>query len=140
MPSLKLIASDLDAETEGRWFSDPWGSGLRFKLIRARGAKFGDRLSVLREEFLKDMREGKDIPDGEAERIIRDAFTFAVLLDWNVTDDDDKPIPYTPERGLEVMEDPAYSDLWDWLWTTSNEKSNYIKELQEAALKNSPAA
>jgi hypothetical protein len=136
MAKLSALQTDPAREADGVWVS--YALGMRFKIARLGTPAYQKRLAELRAPMLGAIRT-RTVDAAKAEDVLKECAAHDLLKDWeNVNDDEDKPIAYTPERGLEVFRDPRYRDVYQFVMDTAADAAIYRKELAESARGNSP--
>jgi len=93
------------------------------------------------EEAVRDLRmesQGKKLLTGElnsreALNIMAPAVARHIIVDWkNLADNDGNPIPYSPQKAMEILQDPESTDLYLWVMKQANDPSNFRKQQAEA--------
>lgn len=129
--------TDKTAENNGFWFELPTGEGPvpRFKLARmGETNKAYSKLLEKRFKMWRNVPEDK-IPTEASKKILLEVFTKTVLLDWeNVTDVNDKEIPFSEENAVKILKD--LPDLYSILLEQARAGANFKKAELEAASKN----
>ena len=126
MVKLSSIATATQA-----WVTHP--SGMMFLVERSDNPDFQRAVrDVMRAEPGKSLTEIEDINEK-----LMPAFTKYILIDWkNVDDDNGNPIPYTSEKGMEILNSREFLDLSRWLDNETQTVSHFKKEADKAAEKN----
>ena len=61
-----------------------------------------------------------------------------MLLGWTgLCDDNGKDIPYSREKAIELLRDPALNDLYDWILAMSANADAFRVDLEEEVVGNS---
>lgn len=122
MLDLDSFAVDPKMATEGVWA--PYYGG-QFLIARP-GPEYQARLMELYMEN-KDLI-GKGTPEGKAKdlEISKIAIGEKVLIGWkDICDKKKKVIPYTKERSVELMLNPAFYELQQFIENFSNIRENF---------------
>lgn len=128
---IRKLRIDVDAAKNGVWF--PYEGNVRFKVARAGNAhNLAFRAAKVREL-------GAKIDDEEVvRRLDVEATAKTILMDWDGVDGEDgKPIPYTYEKGIEFLSDPAYDDVFRAVQSMSMRFFSFREENVRAAMGNS---
>jgi hypothetical protein len=135
MAKLSAVQTDPALEAGGVWVH--YTLGIRLKIARLGNPAYQKRLTELRQPMLSAIRT-RTVDAAKADDVLKQCAAEELLKGWeNVTDDDDKPIEYSPERGLDVFRDPRYRDLYEFVMATAADAAIYRKELAEGARGNS---
>ena len=59
-----------------------------------------------------------------------------VILDWKNLTENGKDIKYSEQRALEMLQDEAFKDFFDWVIQVSSDAENYHNQLFEESEKN----
>lgn len=128
--TLDRFRLDQQLSSEGTWVD--FQGGVRFKIARA-GAP--ESSVVLRELSLRHLSETSPKTTEALQRVInREWAAKALLRDWDgVFDKDGKPMPYTPDRGVEVFNDPELGHLYDFVIRVAHESSFFrVRRIEES--------
>lgn len=130
---LSAFKTDSAKETAGVWF--PVGAGLEVLVARMRNAKHRERLRELMRPHLQRVRRGQ-MDLALVEKLNTQAMGETVLLDWkNLQDDDDKPIPYSKEKAVEIL--GKVLEFADMVSEFASDIENYREEVRADAEGNS---
>lgn len=116
---LQDVVIDSILVEQGEWVENIADMGdLRLK-VRGLGNADWRRLSAkLSAAVPRDKKRGGVVDSDEQDKIIATCLRDTCLLDWaNLTDQDDKPIPYSKAKAGELLNDPdmrrfAAATLW----------------------------
>lgn len=98
---ISQFATNAQKEKEGAWVDA--GGGLRLKIARLGNSDYEEHLRKLSKPYSRQIRMNT-IENEVLETVIRKATAKYILLDWeNLTDDDDKPIPYSEAKAYELL-------------------------------------
>ncbi|MBS7532128.1 hypothetical protein KHC28_00415 [Ancylobacter sonchi] len=110
---LSSLKSGVKKSTIGAWVRDIPIDGMQDLALKVRGNRNidaqrmrGDLLAALPDD------ERKDLPAAKSEEIALTVLSEAVLVDWNLTDDDGEAIPFSPEAAREIMTDPDIGSVF----------------------------
>ncbi|MCS0501622.1 hypothetical protein [Ancylobacter mangrovi] len=108
---LSRIRKGVRNVTEGGWVDRIPIDALEGVAFRVRGARNPDAIK-LRADLIAalDEEQRKALPADTVEAIATEVMARAVLLDWNLTDEADAPIPFTPEAALDLLTDPEIGE------------------------------
>jgi hypothetical protein len=132
MVKLSAIKSDPELEREGVW--QDYELGIRVKVARMGNQAFDECVRKLSEPHLSGFRRNK-LPSEVLERITKQAVARHILLGWEGIDGEDgKPLPYSEETALEILNDPALADFYKFVLLAANEAELFRrKDMEEAA-------
>ena len=131
MAKLSSVKIDPDLETKGVWVA--FEGDMKFLIARAGNPAFQERMRKLREPIIDALRRRSADPE-KVEAMIQDAVAHHVLLDWeNVTDDEGKPIHYTPEVGIATFANPGYRDVYRFVMEVANDGALYRQRVTDDA-------
>lgn len=121
LSSLKL---DVDASENGAWFN--YHGDIEFKIARLGNKKYAlkyaSELNLAFEEF------GQQVPTHEYERMMSVALATCIT-DWKgIADDDDTPIEYSEAFAEEILLNPEYGDIKDFVALKANLRANFKKK------------
>lgn len=129
MPATKPIASffktSANLETEGIWID--YGDYGRFLVARAGGKNKAFR--NLMDQRLRPYRSALKmglVDDSVIEKITRESFAEAVVLDWELVDESNQPIPYSAEACSKLFEDCP--DLFEDVLNQAQTVANFVEE------------
>lgn len=124
----KRFSTDKGLSQQGVWIKIDLDDGekpMEFLLARLGRAnrKWANEASRVYRAHKRKIEAGLMSDEESIERSLR-VFCNTVLLDWReVTDEDGKPIVYTPDEGFELL--MTCDGLYDYLLEESQELSNY---------------
>ena len=138
MAKLSQIRSDTEKTSEGIWLE--FAVGIRLKVARLHNPAYSKYLTTLQKPYTRQIRAG--ILDADvAGELVRKAVARHILVGWeNIEDEQGKPIPYSAEKALEFLSDPALSEMYDFVLEVSASAELYRAELHEDSAKNLPSA
>ena len=121
--------------------------GFRVRMARAGGSNKRYQKAMERETRpLKRAIQAEALPEGQANELVRRVFAEAIILDWEVRQEDgtytqgiEGPdgdvIPFTKENVIATLEE--LPELFDELQSAAAKASNYREAVLEADAKNS---
>lgn len=126
---LKFTKTSRKKELEGTvvHFDDGMGNTLPLLIARSSGNPHYDAtLTKLMAPYKKKIAAGKDIGLSTAKEIITKVLAKDILLGWDETVllEDDKPVPYSEQKALELL--TADNDLRDFVIEQSEDQSNFL--------------
>lgn len=131
---LSELAQDIDLEEEGVDVELPCGATV--KVARLNNSKARARTDRLMARFRHLTRAGKDVPAKEQRRIVIEVIAHDVLKGWSLAEDG-KPVPYTPERAIEIMSDEKFRDFFDEVREAAQYRETFVRQEVEDGAKNS---
>lgn len=143
MARLNRIATDTDKASEGQWVEfcpaqDDDDKPLELKIARIGNPAYTQRLQELVRPHRRKVRMGFD---DDLEKFVKQAVAECCLVDWRgLFDDDGKPIKYSKAKSIEILTDPVYSDLLDFVMDVGGDAAVYRDEAIAAAVGNSPSS
>lgn len=112
-------------------------SGIQFKIARIPNPRFEEYLAGIKGAQGRKLREGT-LEFRESSKLNRDVVGRFVILDWkDMQDDDDKEIPYSKEKALEIVHDDRYYDLYLFLQEAARDLDTFRAEQEAESLGNS---
>lgn len=131
MPQLTKYRTDQRREEDGVWVD--FADGIEFLIARIGNPKYEEYLRKIGKPYRHQMRA--NIMDSrELEQLSKKAIARHILLDWkNVTDEDGNPLPYTPEEGERVFNDPALRDIYRFVVEVAVDREFFTKQDEEEA-------
>jgi len=131
MVKLSNLAVDSTASEEGVWAE--YEAGIEFKIARLGNPRYQQELARLIGRLSK--RGQRDWAGERLEKAQRPAVARHIIRDWrNVDDDDGNTIPYSPEKALEIISDPQYQPIYDWIMQVAQDEEEYrLSRVEEQA-------
>lgn len=131
MAKLSSIKSDPSKAEGGVWVD--YEAGIRLKVARMGNAAFEAFVRSKQRPKIRGFRAGK-ISDAEADALTREAVARHVLVGWeHIEDDKGNAIPYSPEKSIEFLADPALADLYQFVVLQASDAAAYKAEAEEDA-------
>jgi len=128
--------TDEKLEAEGNWLDV--GEGGFLKIARLGNKAYKTKLKQLREPFKAYTVRGQDIPDAEADDIVRRAMAETILVGWKgMEDEEGKPLNYSPEAAYKALS--GQKDLVELIMVFAADKDNFIHEMNSEVEKKSPS-
>jgi hypothetical protein len=131
----KQFATNVEKEMSGVWVD--LAEGVRLRIARWNNPQQVVRTLELQRPYWKQHnRRSPDIKK-QAE-ILTQVIAETVLVGWdNVTDDAGNAVPYSREKALEYLSDPAMHDFREFVVNEAQDQAKYRDEDLEDAAKNS---
>lgn len=126
---LEDIAIDPALAEAGTWMDFMGG---RF-LIARKGNSYKEAQIALYSEHRELIKSNTVEGNAKALEIERRLFAEFILLDWDVVDREQNPVPYTKELGYQMVCDPRYGELVDRIEMYSLVHKNYQQVEEEVA-------
>jgi hypothetical protein len=140
MARLSRIATDTDKASDGQWieFCPAQKEGdkpLELKVARMGNPSYNQRLQELVRPHRRKVRMGFD---EDLEGFVKIAVAECCLVDWRgMFDDDDKLIKYSKAKSVEILTDPIYVDLFDFVMEVAGDAAVYREAVTQDAAGNS---
>jgi len=140
MAKLSKIATDTDKASEGQWVEycpaiDKDEPALEFKIARLGNPAYNQRLQSLVRPHRRKVRAGFE---SELEPFVKQAVAECCLVDWRgMQTDDGKSIKYSKKTSLEILTDPRYSDVYDFILDFASDAAIYREMTIEDSAENS---
>lgn len=130
---ISKIKKDVAAVDAGVWVNKCFDD-LDVKVASIDSRKYTDALRVALKPYQRTLKNMSNEQFAEIQNKIAAKY---LLLDWrNLIGDDDQPIPYSPEKALELLNDPEMADFRELILNLSSESELFRKEaLAELATK-----
>ena len=132
----KLSQFRLDNETsvEGIWVK--FGAGIEIKIARMNNPEFVRHYDEISQPFLSQLRKRTAGRETTVD-LMRDAVAHCIIKDWkNMEDDSGKAIKYSPEKALEIINDPANVIFYDFVLDVAGSAHLFFEKQKEEAVKN----
>jgi hypothetical protein len=109
------LAVDADRQENGAWVDDiPDVQGLRLKVRGSNNADWRRLQAKLMDAVPRKKKIGGRIDPDEQDRVISSCLLNCCLLDWDgLEDDDGKPIPYSKQMAIKLLNEPEYRRFRD---------------------------
>jgi len=128
MTKLSDLRVDPALETEGVWVD--FAAGVRLRIARLANPRFQERIFALAHR--NGAAESEPTKE-ERDQQLRRAVAETVLVGWDqVEEEDGSPMPYSPERALEVLSDPGLRDLYEFVLRRAQDVELYRRRRLEA--------
>lgn len=134
MAKLNSLRIDAKKVSNGVWCK--YQDDIEFLIARKENPQFHEFMEEEIAPHLASIRAGTF--DKELDKkITKKAIAHTVLLGWKgLEDDEGKPIKYSPEKALEILEDPEFSDIYKFILMMSNSQELYRRKEEALASKN----
>lgn len=141
---MKLSALKINAEAveEGAWVDNiPELGGIRLKVRGIGNSAYRRMQSKLIEAVPRAQRQRGQVDPDVMDAITNKCLAHTVLLGWDgILDDDDKQLPFSKEKALEILTDPSLRPFRDGVAWASAIVAQTEAAGQEADEGNSEAA
>jgi len=123
---LSEIENDLTKENEGVWLT--FSGDIEVKIANVGNEEYIKLSEKLYKPFKKALR--KDTLDSKKHlAIAHKLMVETIILDWKgIDDDNDKPIPYSKEKALEIVQTKKYKKFVDWISNEALDLANFEKD------------
>ena len=103
------IASDIDAENNGRWFNFPGGASV--KIARANTDAFNNRARTLMKKRKAILDQDDEYAHKEQEKLLIEVYAHEVIKDLRHFRIAGKPTTeYTPEIGIKLLQNRNFRE------------------------------
>lgn len=135
---LKLSSIKSVIVEEGEWVDSADWPGVRFKVRSINVRDYEQARELLVQKLMRSL---KRVPTNvEMEPALGKLVARHLLRGWEgIAGDDEKPLEYTPEIGLEKLIDPEYAALEQQVIWAASRVAERDAEFTVDATKNSPA-
>ena len=131
MAKLTQFQGDVAREEQGVWVE--YAAGVEFRIARLNNPAYQKCLRKLLKADGRRFRRRRPT-DENAEKLTNRALAQHVLVDWrNLEDEDGSPIPYSVEKALEILSDPQYHDIRDFVVEVATDSDVFAAEEREDA-------
>jgi len=134
MAKLSDIRVDPAIAESGTWVD--FDLGIRLRIAQMPNPAFEREMRRLGRPYMRQIKTAR-LEDAAAnpilERITVEAIAKTVLVGWEHLEDDDGPVPYSPEKALEYLSDPAYGELLRFVRAVASEAAYFRAEAQKDA-------
>jgi hypothetical protein len=138
MGKLSSVKMDIKKVADGIW--QDYRAGMRLLIAHINNPAYAQCLTALQRPYLRQIRTGT-LENSIATALTCKAVAKHILVGWeNVNNDDGNPIPYSSDKAFEIISDPAYSELYNFVLETAVNAELYRAEVQEDSAKNLPSA
>ena len=126
---LSQLQVDVDLATGGTWCD--FARGVRFLIASTGSHKFK------RARFLAEDDPSDRDPNALYNKSMLRAIAEHVWLGWEGLDDEDgKPIPYSPEKAYEILCNPGYFQVLDFVLAKAQDVEQFKAKAQDKNLGN----
>jgi len=134
MAKLSSIAIDVQKSIDGIWC--PFFAGIELKIARANNPAYTKQLEKLEQPYLRQIRTAT--LDMETRLSLNmQAAAKCILVDWkNIEDESGNEIPYSSEKALEFLKNPAYVRLNDFVMGKAYDYDLFSQEVKTESVKN----
>lgn len=133
----KIFGTDASKEVDGVVVEyRAVGGSVRVRLARAGGDRnvaFAKALNEKSRPYARALANDQCPPE-VVKAFMMAAIAETVVKEWDVTDDDGKPIPCTPENVVKEFEESP--DFYRFIFDESQKLANYRIDYRDAAIKN----
>lgn len=124
------FATDESAETNGTWV--PLG-GAKFLIARSGNSKYVKLLSQEVEKNQKLLEVKNDEADKLSDKIMITVMSETILLGWEDTAYQGKPLPYSKENAIKLL---SHKDFRRWVAAQADDIGNFKAKLEDDQVKN----
>ncbi len=135
MAKLSTLEMDPDLIEQGKRF--PWKEDVVLIVASVRNQAYQEHVRALCRPHLAELRS-EHCPPGRRLEIIKPAVARHLLKGWeNLQDDEGREIVYSPEKALELLNNPRLPSLCEDVLNFAGDDDRYRQQLLEDAEKNS---
>lgn len=98
-----------------------------FVVARASGPEWDRTVARVTEQFREKAGEG-ELTEEDFTAILQRALAEYAVKSWDLTDDDDQPIPLTPDEAFRVFTDPELHDAYEAVRTAAFSATYFRKK------------
>lgn len=130
MGKLSALRTDPDKEISGIWVD--YVDGIRFRIARMNNAAY-EKFVANKQSTNPTIFTLKSQDPEFRNSVVCEAVANTVLLGWeNLTADDGSEIPYTAAKALEIISNPEYRDVYNFILVQASNAANYKRAVLEA--------
>ena len=134
MAKITEIMTDLEKIEQGVLVD--YAAGIKLRIASINNVQYKKHRSNLLKPYLRQIRS-KNMTAEEILDVVKPAAAKHLLIGWeNLEDKDGQPIKYSYEKALEFFNNPALSDLYDFVCETAGEHEVYRQDNFEDSAKN----
>ncbi len=135
---MKFSTFQTDRTLEEQGVEVEIGKGATITVARIGNSKYETLLRAMTKPFRRQIQQGL-FPIERQDELLLEVVSKTVLLGWKgFTDDDEKEIPFSPAKALELMTETK--DFRDLVFEIANEMETFRRVEQEEDSKNSKAS
>ncbi len=135
MARLTSVRTDTKKCNEGIW--QHFDNGIEFLIGKKPNTAYSEKLALLSKPY-KELIRRQQLPREQDEALTLQAVCGTVVLDWkNIEDDKGVTIPFSEEKALEILSDPLYADVYNWILLISHSSALFRMEEEVDEAKNS---
>lgn len=123
--ALNIGVTDSKAELDGAWVTFPLVTDIEVKIARFMNPHHENVLKKLRKPYTDYKRQPSD---EQANKILIESISEAVLLDWKGVKEDDKDVKYSKDEAIRILSMPEARDFLDFIVQASSDLNTYRKE------------
>ena len=98
---LSTLATDENAEENGKWFDLSAGARINLRSFTSRASR--DVRKNLERPYINILRTGGSIPEKDAEMITMKQIAYGVIVNWEGIKEGNKEVKFSPEVALEML-------------------------------------
>jgi len=138
MAKLSSIKIDSTAEVEGAWAD--YSEDIKLKIARLGNPSYRSYMRKVGKPHAVQIQQGV-MDDAKLESLSKEAVAHTVLMGWaNLENDDGSEMHFTPEKALEIFNDPECSSFFQFVVAFADKAENFRKEFIASAEENSQSA
>ncbi len=136
MAKLTTLRLDSDKSLSGIWVD--YGLGIRFRIARWGSPRVQSYLGEMQSQRRADLIDPKSARARKVgEEMVRRTLAFRVLTGWeNIEDDAGEPIPFSGEKAYEILSDPAYEEIADFVTRVAHDAEAFRVQIESEDLGN----
>lgn len=134
MAKITAVMTDLEKVEKGVWVD--YAAGIKLCVAGINNENYKKMKDKILKPYLRQIR-AKSMTSQELLEVIKPAAAKHLLVDWdNIEDENGKPLEYSYEKALEFFNNPALSDMYNFVLETAGEVETYRQEDIEESLGN----
>lgn len=136
---MDILSQGFDSKKseEGVWI-EYQDTDIRFRIARFNNPKYREMIAKLGTPHRMKLRHSKKNDIKLMDEITLKAACHTILLDWDGVDiGEEKDVPYSPERAIELFSRPELRHIYDFIIEVATDEDIYLQESIEDAEGNS---
>lgn len=131
----QLLGVDPILSEEGVW--SEICAGIRVKLASSESRRYKTALRAALQKQADQRGKPGALSSRELTDALNEAMAFGLLLDWQgVTDEEDQPLPFSPEAAMDLINDPQLHIFVERVALAAQNLARFRAEQIEDAEKN----
>lgn len=130
---LNALKQNVDKEQSGVWVEYE-GTEVSFLIARMNNPRYTEKIrKATKVGRGMRFRKAEDVTD----KLVLEAVAETILLDWKgLEDESGKPIPFSTSAAMEILSDPQYRDVYNFILMFASDRENFLNEEVDSIVKN----